>query len=83
LVRLEKRIVYASAAQIALSGQLDGHQAAARCPLDFKLFELSLHGFHFRFEFGGLFYQAKKISHDISCLSEPSAWIARRFAYQA
>ena len=63
LVRFEKRIIDADAAQITLSRKLNRHEPAARHALDFKLVELGLHGLHFRFKFAGLFHQAEKISH--------------------
>ena len=67
------------AAHFALAGKLHGQQPAAGRAFDLDAVELGLHRLHLRFEFGGLFHQAEKISHRlVTCVYRLSSVIGRR-----
>src|SRR5208282_4141426 len=73
LIGLDQRIVDMHGPELALAGKLDGEQAAAGRAIDLDAVELRLHRLHLRFEFGGLFHQAEKISHTAPSYASSSA----------
>src|SRR5262245_25300733 len=63
LRRLHQRVVDLDGLHLALSGEFDADQAAARGALHLELVELGLHRLHLGLELSGLFHQAQEISH--------------------
>src|SRR5262245_21854726 len=63
LRRLHQRVVDLDGLHLALSGELDADEAAARGALHLELVELGLHRFHLGLELSGLLHQAQEISH--------------------
>src|SRR5580704_4522903 len=56
----------AHALGLALGRELDRDEAATGAALDLDVLEFGLQGFHFRFDFRGLFHQAHKVRHVIT-----------------
>src|SRR5262245_66415773 len=68
---------------LALAGERDGYQPAARRPFDLELVELGLHRLHLGLELGGLLHQAEEISHLSSLLCRSRASINRETGRQS
>src|SRR5262245_12445319 len=64
--RLEQGGVDRRAFHLALGGQLDHDETAARLAFDLDLVELGLHLLHFRLQLRRLFHQAHEIRHVVS-----------------
>src|SRR5262245_53995457 len=72
LRRLHERVIDLDAFHLALAGEFDGDEAAARRALDLDLVELGLHRLHLGLEFSGLLHQSQEIRHRSLLLRRPA-----------